>query len=253
MAGDVHGDEGWAEKLCKAARQQSCSQIAQVGDFGYWEHTAAGREYLDRWSDLCDEYGLNLTWLDGNHENHTLLRSKYEVHPDLGWAKIREHVYYASRGARWRWDDVSFLALGGAYSIDKNWRKPGMSWWPEELITSEEAELAASGGYADVMLTHDCPLGVDVLGSHHDNDFRLFPESQRNRQYLLDVVKKVRPQYLFHGHYHVRNRDRLTFPYDTDDGSMRWHETRIEGLGCDWMGELAYSVFDTTVFKKQAA
>lgn len=247
MAGDVHADAGWAEQLCHVARELHCSTIAQLGDFGYWEHMQPeGPAYLDFWELLLERSGLRLAWIDGNHENHTLLRAKYKVHPDLGWARIRNGLYYISRGARWKWDGVTFLGVGGAFSIDKQHRKPGRSWWPEEMLTVAEAERAKAGGHVDVMLTHDCPAGVDVFASHHSDDWLYFRESEENRELLLDVVEAVRPDRLYHGHFHVRHSAVLDLPADGDVPS---HQVAIEGLANN-RNPGAYTVFDTVEYRR---
>ena len=57
--------------------------------------------------------------------------------------------------------DVMFI--GGAWSIDHEWRTPGLDWWPdEELSYSELDKLVTKYGQAKprVMITHDCPTSV---------------------------------------------------------------------------------------------
>lgn len=62
------------------------------------------------------------------------------------------------------WAGVRFLGLGGAFSVDRNARKVGRSFWFEETITDEEVELACENGKdgVDVMLAHDVFTGVDI-------------------------------------------------------------------------------------------
>lgn len=254
LLGDVHGNESWFNRACIEAVKQGCDLILQLGDFGYWEHHASGVRYLSSVEKSLAKYQLTCYWIDGNHENHTLLREKYVNEGNRtseGFYRIRENLYYIPRGARWTWDGVSFLGLGGAYSVDKvknsfygfRGRKEGSSWWPEEVITEAEAELAKQGGKVDVMVSHDCPWGVEIPGIIKDD----FPESADNRKTLSDVVRAVRPNMLFCGHYHVRHSATLETPFQkTDDGPLGWHQTRIEILNRD--GENgAGMVFDTNL------
>ena len=53
------------------------------------------------------------------------------------------------------------FSFGGATSVDKDWRVPGESWWPEEVSCEEEIEharatLAAHGWKVDYVVTHTC-------------------------------------------------------------------------------------------------
>jgi Icc-related predicted phosphoesterase len=219
--GDTHGQAGWVKYAIRHARDAGVETIMQVGDFGYWEHTGAGRAYLDNVQSLLGYSGVDLYWVDGNHENHTMLRATYQ--PDeTGFVPIRGRLFYAPRGHRWIWDGVSFLALGGAYSIDKAYRQEGESWWAEELITPEEAQAASEGGHADVMVTHDVPTGVipwDTNGGW-DRKKDVFPLSAANRTLLRDVFDVVKPKLLVHGHYHNTYTAELA-------------GCQIRGLGCD--------------------
>jgi len=227
--------------MCADARLMGCDVIVQCGDFGFWAHTPKGSAFLDAASAALAATEMRCVWVDGNHENHEVLRNVYMengTQDDEGFWIIRPRLAYAARAHRWEWDGLRYLALGGAFSIDKEWRHPMVSWWPLETISMAEAELAASGGKADVMVTHDCPWGVDgIIGSGTAGNKDFFPESQANRKVLLSVVEEVRPSLLVHGHYHHRNSALLRLR----DG---W-EVQVEGLNCDdrphafWVKELA--------------
>lgn len=223
VAGDTHGDLGWIKVLVREAAAQDCSLILQVGDFGYWEHAGRGRDFLDRAEALLEKAGIDLWWIDGNHENHTLLRAMYQPRDD-GLCEVRPHILYVPRGHRWTWQGVTFLGLGGAFSVDKRWRIEGESWWPEETITEGDVHRATEGGAVDVVVSHDCPWGIDCMGSETVGDKDAWPESEANRRRLLAVVNEVKPRLLFHGHYHHRHTATLT---------GRDFATRIEGLGRD--------------------
>jgi hypothetical protein len=102
---------------------------------------------------------------------------------------------------------MTWLALGGAYSVDQHKRTEGRDWWPEEVLTEDDAGIAMDGGRVDVMLTHDSPDGTDLGAKLPPNPY--FPEhlegAQRHRKLLGRVVDEVCPQVLFHGHYHVEH------------------------------------------------
>jgi hypothetical protein len=110
--------------------------------------------------------------------------------------------------------------LGGAFSIDKEWRRKEEAsltyltgkdhhetlWWSTETINFIEADLAKANalekGPVDLMFTHDCPTGVDVPGIHAVDKWK-WPETWQNRDLLREVVDVARPKLLVHGHYHT--------------------------------------------------
>lgn len=161
--------------------------------------------------------------LAGHPRSHMALRPRGVWWSDNTRRRpISHHITHLPRGHRFELDGVSFLALGGAYSIDKPYRIVNESWWPEETITDEEMALAISGGPVDVMLTHDAPTGVNPFGPETVGNKDEYPESWQNRLRLRMVVDACTPRVLFHGHYHHTYRERLE-----DTG------TEVIGLGRD--------------------
>lgn len=239
FSGDWHGNIAFARDVLELAVRAGADVVVQCGDFGMWEH-ADGGAYLDGLEVLVRHYAMPIVWIDGNHDNHPLLWSKYPG-VDGGFTEVREGVLYAPRGHRWTWWGVQFLAMGGAYSIDKKWRiqaetrrgRPESLYWPTELITDEQLELAMLDGPTDIVVCHDCPAGVDVLGSHHSDDWVYFPQSEGNRQKLRQLVEATRPKLVVHGHFHVRNSDVIDLPSPNSVGGIDWHRVRVESLGAD--------------------
>lgn len=253
MLGDTHCDPIWVEHAIAVAKRNGCSRIVQLGDFGYWPHMPDGQRFLTRVSKSLVQAGLPLYWLDGNHENHDaiadLLNPLITPGSRIPTAPFVLHapaVHYIPRGSRWEWDGVKFLALGGAYSIDKNHRTPGLSWWAGETITDADVERAIAGGEeVDVMLSHDCPFGahpfldIDPVDRQKDR----WPESRANRERLRMVCDVVRPKELFHGHYHKRYDELITI------GRNDISPLQIHGLGKDGDRDGSTYVFDTEAFR----
>ena len=76
--------------------------------------------------------------------------------------RIRPHILHLLRGQIFTLEGKTFLALGGAESTDKAFRREGVSWWPQESVTLADVEegmrsLAAHGMYADYVITHTLP------------------------------------------------------------------------------------------------
>lgn len=231
VVGDLHGDTQAFTDAVHAAANRGISTIFQVGDFGYWEHTADGADHLDRVEKLLANDGITCVWLDGNHENHELLHLRYgpsgnehDPTPEGFWT-IRERLFYAPRGVTWRWGQRTFMALGGAYSVDQHARVEGLSWWPQEELNERDLHVACvdeTRGAVDVLFTHDMPNSAYQMldGTRKDP----FPHSIPNRQRLDTVIDHVQPKLVVHGHMHMRYSRFVARP---------WGQYRCEGLACN--------------------
>ena len=273
VSGDWHGEFLAAQASAREAVRRDCDAIVQCGDFGYWPHTDA--DYLTQVNSAMKKASkklgrdLNVYWVDGNHENFdALFGGNWEVTPEGFW-KMADHVFYVPRGTRWEWNGTKFLALGGGYSMDKQWRLGqgpiGQYWWPQETITQRNVYECINGldgvgyevGEVDVMFTHDMPAGND-LGMRL---LKNFPEDEQNRMAVRTVVDAVKPTHLFHGHYHHPNdsvlpidghnvkihsldmfhggRDehniRMWKTLELEDGPYAWHDPEVACPRCgEW-------------------
>lgn len=228
LAGDTHGNGRWVGTLCELARQHGCDTILQLGDFGYWPHTDKGLRFLDQVDSHAERNGVSCVyWIDGNHENHARLT---ELKPDKdGFVTIRNRCRYAPRGHRWRWGQVHFGALGGAFSMDHKYRIEGVSWWPNEILTDADVERLGETPL-DVLLSHDAPEGAPI------RNFELPPGDEllclQVRERILQAVQATQPKLVVHGHWHRRTSSELNWTAN-HDGESRWLSTQVEGLAAD--------------------
>jgi predicted phosphodiesterase len=247
LAGDWHGYLPHATWVAKLSQSQGIKTIFQVGDFGLWEHDRSGVSYLDDLQKVTEKYDVEIYCLAGNHDNEKLAVQLHGHHFDAdGFVVLRPSVKLALRGHRWTWEDTRFLALGGAYSVDKHWRVnseqwktrksyednikygsklvdySGTLWFPDEELTDGNVVTAiGDGSRVDVMLTHDKPRNSKPRWNRKD-----FPECLANQDRIQRVVDAVRPTYLVHGHLHYPYRDVLSttgtivYGLDADYGAM---------------------------------
>lgn len=239
LAGDVHGNAHHMVYLIKTALTLDCESILQLGDMGYWEHSEAGVLFLDQVNTLCEDAHLPLIWLDGNHENHVMLRKTYfnDSHlTDEGFYQIRPNIFHSPRGNIFNIGNVKFCTFGGAWSIDRAFRTIGKSWWWEEEIDWSEVD-AMKREHVDVLLTHDVPTFVDMNAAtvRYCYNFHTIPEAEKNRKKLDKVAAKCTPDYIYHGHYHVDYEQLVDFPHGV---------VRVEGLSCDGSGPRSWTVLE---------
>ena len=223
FAGDWHENGPWAAKAIAYAKNLDADVLVHLGDFGY----SYSRRFLAEVSAASLTNQVPVLFVDGNHENFKRLHS-FPIGPD-GTRQVADNVWHLPRGFRWSWDGLRFLAMGGAHSVDRPYRVPGVSWWADEAITEEQVARAAAGDHADVLISHDCPSGVVIPGIDDRRTPPPFPpleimRSNEHRQVLRKVVQAARPSWIWHGHYHVA--------YDTV-ADLGFGEVRVTGLDCD--------------------
>ena len=90
---------------------------------------------------------------------------------------ITPRTLWAPRAHRWTWQGVRFLALGGAYCIDRRDRTLNSGrwgWFTEETITAEQTAAAIAGGPATLegsdeivrTIVHPRRHGIPPLSAH---------------------------------------------------------------------------------------
>ncbi|MFE4229968.1 metallophosphoesterase [Arthrobacter sp. NPDC056886] len=219
VAGDWHGDQGWAIAAIQSAARAGAGTILHVGDFGLdWPGAKRGR-YEAKLNKYLLDLGLTLIVSGGNHDNWDTLE-ELPVEAD-GMATFRSNIRVLPRGGRTKVEALVVGALGGAFSVDYQHRREGKDWWRHEEPTPEDAQKLIAGGPVDVLITHDAPAGVPLKG-----DFELTPEirsrAEQTRVLLREVVDTLAPSHVFCGHWHQRRIHELAHP----DG----RNTRIDVL-----------------------
>jgi predicted phosphodiesterase len=207
VAGDWHGDLGWALKAVRSAAREGVSKLLHVGDFGLdWPGAKRGR-YEARLNKSLQELGMTLIVSGGNHDNWETLES-LPVESD-GLATFRSNIRVLPRGGRTQIEGLVVGALGGAFSVDREHRTEGKNWWRNEEPTPEEAQMLIVAGPVDVLITHDAPAGVPLRG-----ELELSPEirlmAERTRLLLRTVVDALAPAHVLCGHWHQRRIHELT-------------------------------------------
>lgn len=214
VAGDWHGNTRWAVSILEEFGRSGVRTILQLGDFGVWPGDG-GQRYLDALQVALDIHDQTLYVTLGNHEDYTQVHT-VPVDEETGLKWIRPRIALFPRPFRFEIKLTSFLSLGGAPSIDRYHRKAYKSWWPEELITPEQAQEAVDGGTVDIMLTHDAPNGgtravENILMGGGGWPTEALAYAAEGRNLLSDAVYQIKPSMLLHGHYHVQDSGYLRF------------------------------------------
>lgn len=188
VTGDIHGAKDIA-KLQKTAFTEGRfltknDFLVILGDFGLVWHPAHGAHLPHRntlrqdsiqtralgeeeyWLSFLSAQPWTTLFIDGNHENFDRLHA-YPVCDFFGGraSRIHDTVWYLRRGEVFQIDNKTCFVMGGASSIDRQWRTPGLDWWSQEVPSPEDFakarhNLSCHGNAVDLVFTHTCPESV---------------------------------------------------------------------------------------------
>jgi hypothetical protein len=152
IIGDVHGH--WAE-LVQAIESKinhfsdKSLSFLQLGDLGLGFPNHKIFPHIN-----------NFKFIRGNHDNP----ESCKVHP-----------YYLGDYGTYTFDNgTKLFYISGAFSIDKDYRTPGLNWWRDEELSQQDMSKAIElycYFKPNLVVSHDCPLSARdhfLLTTHHD-------------------------------------------------------------------------------------
>lgn len=179
IIGDIHGK--WYDYQTVT---ETVENSIQVGDFGIG---FSG----DYWHDCVNDFhseNRGHRFIRGNHDSPQKCKNDMLGYIDDGTVE----------------NDVMYV--GGAWSIDRQWRVEGQDWWRDEELSYEEFDRTISlydVVRPSVMITHDCPSSVS---------YELFIKTgkalsgkqfeTRTAQALQAMFEIHQPKFWFFGHWH---------------------------------------------------
>lgn len=205
ITGDIHGTydigkvvsfyEGREEEYSKDDYLILCGDVGVCGFSAYEE--AQTRNILR-------DLPVTVLFVDGNHENFDKLNA-YEAEEWNGGKVhfIENDIIHLMRGQVYEIDGVKFFTFGGGYSIDKLYRTEGITWFAQEMPTTEEyregwENLERADFRVDYILTHTGPREIAAAmgyGELSDDEVAL-------RQYLQRVADNTEFTAWYFGHFH---------------------------------------------------
>lgn len=203
LTGDTHANLDIAKLNIENFPQQKDltkdDYLIICGDFGLcWDGSA--RE--NWWLNWLSQRPFTTLWIDGNHENFDMLYEFPTMQKFGGTVRqIVPDVYHIPRGQVLTLDGKQIFFMGGARSIDKHLRQEHVSWWPQEMPSTQEMESAVCmleqhNWKVDYVVTHCAPRSVQMLLSpYYENDPMV--------SFLERVRQDLAFRRWFFGHYHV--------------------------------------------------
>lgn len=212
LIGDTHG-EMEINKLSnkRNAPMKENDVVIVLGDFGliFNNMTTSEESYWLNWLESKPFYTL---FIDGNHDNHNKINSNLlefinENNIKGKFHKINSKVFHIPRGTIFYINDISFLGIGGAISIDKSKRKENIDWWSTELISSKEQRIIEdtieNNDKVDYILTHTCPQSLFNTMYKEYGFTQFYDPTTKILEYVKDNIEF---KHWYFGHFHLDNK-----------------------------------------------
>ena len=216
ITGDTHRDFSRLDNM-KFNKDDLLIVLGDAGiNYCLTEEDNKFKEYLKK-------YNVKMFCIRGNHEERPENISTYkEINMFGGKVYIEEdypNLIFAKDGEEHNIEGKSVLVIGGAYSVDKEYRLIyGYKWFKDEQLTKEEMDAIynkVKGKHFDIVLTHTCPLKyepVEVFLSGIDQS-----KVDKSMEHFLDKIEEsIKYDKWYCGHYHTeKNIDKIEFMYES--------------------------------------
>lgn len=224
ITGDTHGEFYRIEQFCEEYETTVEDVLIILGDAGI--NYSLGDRDTQLKNELL-ELPITLFCIHGNHEERPYMISTYAEKEWNGgtvyWEEDYPNILFAKDGEIYNLGGRTCMVIGGAYSIDKEYRlRVGAQWFETEQPSDEikdyvEARLEKEGWQVDCVLSHTVPLPYEprwafLPGYNQD----AIDKSTEN--WLAWIEENLSYESWYAGHFHV----------DSQEGPIHLMFTEIE-------------------------
>lgn len=217
--GDIHGNFNLIHQYIKLYGIEN-AHIVQVGDFGVgFADINKEKRLLGMYHPLLVKNNVHLWVLRGNHD----FKPYFDNDP-FGFTNIHLVADYTVLNLA----DKNILFLGGAISIDREWRYtrrqregdytvfPGQAWWKDEIFILNEKKLNEFKNI-DIVVTHNCPsycipdisygVGPFVESIIRETGDKTLKDDILQERFLFDEAFRILElnnniKFHYYGHFH---------------------------------------------------
>lgn len=216
ITGDIHGDPSRVIDFAKDMNLTKKDTIIILGDVGANYYNGKRDSLMKRFLNAIEPTVL---CIHGNHEirpgniasYHTEKWRDGEVWIEDEFPNIK----FAKDGEIFTIEDIRYIVIGGAYSVDKYYRlAKGYGWWDDEQPSEEIkkfVEKQLQEHKIDVVLTHTCPMKyepVEMFLSQIDQT----TVDKSTEEWLDKIENLLDYKAWFCGHWHTDKRiDKMHF------------------------------------------
>lgn len=174
---------------------------------------------------LVNSFPFTTFSIHGNHEKRPKTISSYTTKQYRGGTVYVEEAFpnilFAKDGEIYTFDNYACIVIGGAYSVDKDYRlKRGWKWFSDEQPddkTKAYVEQQLATHPIDIVLSHTCPLSYqprEVFLSSVDES----TVDSSTEQWLDRIEKTISYKRWYCGHFHTdKTINKLRFMFNDID------------------------------------
>lgn len=222
LTGDTHGDFRRVAAFCDIQNTSITDVLVILGDAGLNYHKPVFAAHVKK---QVAELPITLLCIHGNHEARPQTIPSYQEMPWRGGTVLFENEYpsilFAIDGEVYDLDGKQAIVIGGAYSVDKEYRlKRGMNWFADEQPSNEikrrvEQRIAQLGNRIDIVLSHTCPYRYEPREVFLAMIDQATVDSS-TEEWLDAIEQSLDYDAWFCGHWHTdKNVDKLHFLFNS--------------------------------------
>ena len=207
ITGDIHSD---ISRLKEYKKTKAKDIVIIAGDFGLIWNPKTTKAKLNELEALALQRDVEYLFIDGNLENFSLLEN-LPIEERYGGqvGKAHDHIYWLRRGEVYIIEGKVFFCFGGALSIDRHFRSPFISWWPQEEpsasdIANARINLEKIDYKPEYIITHAAPsIFLKKIRGLQYIDFH--DKTQDYLDNIVGILTAQNPNYKkwYFGHYHI--------------------------------------------------
>lgn len=232
FTGDIHGSPFKLQVFCRYMELTEKDTIVILGDVGANYY---GGKRDKQFKEQIAKLAPTIFCIHGNHEQRPANIPSYKAKEwndgPVWYEEEYPNLLFARDGNIYVIDGVRYLVIGGAFSVDKNYRlSRGYGWWadeqPTEEIKARVGRRVANSGL-DVILSHTCPFKYEPREAFLPGIDQSEVDSS-TEEWLDTIEESVDYKAWFCGHWHIDKRiDKMHFLYDEFE-SDEWLQTMIK-------------------------
>ena len=167
ITGDTHGNFNRIDYFCQRFETSKEDILCILGDAGI-NYYLNKKDYMLK--QVLQDMPITFFCIHGNHEERPFNISTYITKKwNEGTVYYEEefpNILFAKDGEIYNINGKSILVIGGAYSVDKEYRLlKGWSWFKDEQPNKEivkyiEKQITKQRHF-DIVLTHTCPIKTE--------------------------------------------------------------------------------------------
>lgn len=228
VTGDTHGSYSRIRKFCHKQNSSKEDIMIVLGDtmMNYFQD-----ERDIKMKEKAAKIPVTFLLIHGNHDRRPGRQPGYRQADWMGgkvWVQEQyPDILFAGDGEIYHINNRRILTVGGAYSVDKEYRiAHGYHWFADEQPSAEtkqltERVLAEYQYEVDTILTHTCPLKYLPAEALFDTVDQASVD-QSTEQWLDTIEQMVVYKNWYCGHFHIdKTVDKMNFLYHN---IMVWNE-----------------------------